>query len=455
MAGAASSDGAAGRGVTWAGSGPVPPRYPPGVLRTDAPAEAGPTAPASGSLLLPVGTRLVHIGPPAGTATLQTAFHFGRRAAADQGVHYAGPTRQPVMPILAVTGRPSPTSGKPPSMRLWRSLVGEIGQAREDRVVVSSELFADAGTDAIRTVAGDLGATRVHVVATLRPLASTLPAQWQQFVQAGLRSSYDDWLTAMFDRAEGDPVPTFWHRHRHDRLIARWADVVGPGNVTVVVQDDPDDGSLLRTFEQLVGLHDGTLATDAREIADRTLTWPEAEVVRAFNQQFWQEGLGMALHARVMRYGAASYMKTREPAPDEASIQTPGWAIDRATAIAREMVDAIAGSGVRVVGDLERLTVAPEPRRENLEPVITPDIAATAAVGVVLSSGLAKGGETRIPVTADTPEEPVRDPGAFIPRPTVEPLALVRMSTPQLIGVVVRRGVGSVVRRIPIVGRGR
>jgi hypothetical protein len=185
------------------------------------------------------------------------------------------------------------------------------------------------------------------------------------------------------------------------------------------------------------------------------LTWPEAEVVRAFNQLFWQEGLGAALHARVMRYGAASYMKAREPAPDEASIQTPAWAIDRATAIARQMVGVIAGSGVRVVGDLERLTAAPEPRPEDVEPLITPDIAATAAVGVVLSSGLAKGGETRIPVTADTPEEPVRDPDAFIPRPTVEPLALVRMSTPQLIGVVVRRGVGSVRRRIPIVGRGR
>jgi hypothetical protein len=420
------------------------------VLRTDAPAEVGLTDTVSGSLLLPVGTRLVHIGPPAGTATLQTAFDVGRRAAAGQGVHYAGPTRQPVAPVLAVTGRPSPTGGRPPSMRHWRSLVGEIDAAREDRVVVSSELFADAQADAIRTVVDDLGGARVHVVVTLRPLTAILPAQWQQFVQAGLRASYDDWLAAMFDRVEGAPVPTFWHRHRHDRLIARWVDVAGPANVTVVVQDDPDDGKVLRTFEQLVGLQDGTLAAEARMTADRSMTWPEAEVVRAFNQLFWQEGLGAALHARVMRYGAASYMKAREPAADEAPIQTPGWAIDRATDVAREMVGAIAASGVRVVGDLERLTVAPAPRpADRVEPVITPEIAATAAVGVVLSTGLAKGGGARIPVTADTPEEPVRDPGAFVPRPSVEPLALVRMSTPQLIGVLVRRAGQSVARRIP------
>jgi hypothetical protein len=339
-------------------------------------------------------------------------------------------------------------------MRRWRSLVGEVDGAREDRVVVSSELFADAGPDAIRTVVDDLGASRLHVIATLRPLTAILPAQWQQFVQAGLRAPYDDWLAAMFDRTQGKPVPTFWQRHRHDRLIARWADVVGPGNVTVVVQHDRDEGTVLRAFEQLVGLKEGTLASDAREVADRSMTWPEAEVVRAFNQLFWQEGLGTALHARVMRYGAASYMKTREPAPNEAPIQTPGWAIERATDIAREIVSGIRMSGVRVVGDLERLTDAPEPRpAELVEPVITPDIAATAAVGVVLSSGLAVGGEARIPVTADTPEDPVRDAAAYVPRPTTEPLALVRMSTPQLIGVLVRRGVQSVVRRIPFLGR--
>jgi hypothetical protein len=340
-------------------------------------------------------------------------------------------------------------------MRHWRSLVGEIAGAREDRVVVSSELFADARTDAIQTVVDDLGGARVHVVVTLQPLAAILPEQWQQFVQAGLRAPYDDWLAAMFDRAEGAPVPTFWHRHRHDRLVARWAEVVGPGNVTVVVQDGHDDATVLRTFEQLVGLQDGTLPSDAGEIADRPMTWPEAEVVRAFNQLFWQEGLGTALHARVMRYGAASYMKAREPAADELQIQTPGWAIDRATDIAREIVGAIAASEVGVVGDLQRLTIAPAPRPADVEPVISPDVAASAAVGVVLSSGLAKGGEARIPVTADTPEDPVHDPSAFVPRPNVEPLALVRMSTPQLFGVLVRRGVGSVARRIPFLGRRR
>jgi hypothetical protein len=385
---------------------------------------------------------------------VQGAFHAGRAAVADQGVAYTGPTRQPVMPVLAVTGRPMPTTGRPPSMRHWRSLVHDVDRARADRVVISSDLLADASPDAIRTVAQDLGPDRVHVAITLSPLATVLPVQWQAFVQAGLRTSYDDWLEAMFDQADATPPPTFWFRHRHDRLVARWADVVGPGNVTVVVQDGPDGSNVLPTFERLLGLRDGTLAAADGDIADRSLMWPEAEVVRAFNELFWQEGLGSGLHARVMRYGAASYMRARRPEPGETPIRTPGWAIDRSVAIAREMAGAIAASGVRVVGDLERLAHAPEARPAGeVDPRITPDIAATAATGIVLATGLVKGGEARIPVTADTPEDPVRDPDPFIPRPTVEPLALVRLSTPQILGALVRRGAASVTGRIPVIGR--
>ena len=74
--------------------------------------------------------------------------------------------------------------------------------------------------------------------ATSAPTASTsrsrfarwlavIPWQWQQFVQQGLHTSLDDWLRAMLDAVDATPPPTFWHRQRHDRLVARWADVVG------------------------------------------------------------------------------------------------------------------------------------------------------------------------------------------------------------------------------------
>ena len=222
------------------------------------------------SLLLPEGTRLVHIGPPkTGTTSLQRAFHSGREAVARQGVHYVGPTHQPVGPILAVTGRTNPISGKPPSRWTWRLLVNEVRRAKEPRVVLSSEFLADARPDAIRTIVGDLGAEQVHVVVTLRPLARIVPSQWQQFVQSGLRQSYDDWLDVMFKGPPPTPMPTFWFRHRHDQLIARWADVVGPERVTVVALDDADHGMILRVFEQLTGLETARWSPIATSPTDR------------------------------------------------------------------------------------------------------------------------------------------------------------------------------------------
>ncbi len=429
-------------------------RYPPSVHAADAPAEAQTTPRSSGALSLPAGARLLHIGPPGtGAATIQGAFHAARQVIAEQGVRYAGPTVQPVLPILAVTRRAGPTTGRPPSMRHWQDLVRDVTSAGEDRVVISSELFADAEPDAIKTIVGDLGTDRIHVAVTLRPLAAVIPWQWQQFVQQGLRTSLDDWLRAMLDGADATPPPTFWHRQRHDRLVARWARVVGPEHLTVVTSDEADATGPLRVFEELVGLAEGTLVA-SDDPPDRAMTLPEVEVVRAFNELFRQEGLGTALHEQVMRYGSAPYVMAREPAADEPAIELPAWAADPVTEIAREIVAGIAASGVRVVGALEPLARVPDPgRADALDPSITPEIAAAAAVGVVLSTGLARGGAARIPVTAETPEDPIHDPDPYIPRPTIEPLALVRLSAFEIMGVLVRRTVSAVARRLRIGGR--
>ena len=414
-------------------------------------------------LLLPEGTRLVHIGPPkTGTTSLQRAFHAGREAVARQGVHYTGPTHQPVSPVLAVTGRSNPVVGNPPSLWTWRLLVREVKRAREPRVLVSSEFFADARPDAIRKIVTDLDPARVHVAVTLRPLAKILPSQWQQFVQAGLRESYDQWLEAMLKPPAGAPTPTFWVRHRHDQLVARWAEVVGPQNVTVIALDDRDQPMVLRVFERLLGLRDGTLAVEP-DLTNRSMTLPEIEVVRAFNASFKAEGLATPLHTKVMRYGAAAYMKTRVPEPDEPRIETPGWALERAAAIAREMVDAIAASGVRVVGDLEGLTQMPVAGPEAARPpeadrppevVVTPRIAASAAMGVLLASGLARGGTTGVPSATDAPDEFAPDHDGYVARPSVEPLALVRLPTLQVAGVLLRRTQSAVGARLhPILRR--
>ncbi len=399
------------------------------------------------TLPLPEGTRLVHIGPhKTGTTALQAALYDARPALARQGVHHAGSSRNPASAVASVIGRRSRFRGNiVPSTFAWGRLARDVRNAREPRVVVSSEFFADAEPEAIRRVVRDLDPSRIHVVVTLRPLARIIPSQWQQYVQAGVTASYEAWLEAMLGDRRTRMTPTFWRRHRHDRLIARWAEAVGPERMTVIALDDRDHGMVLRVFEQLTGLHEGTLVAPP-DLVNRSMTMPEVEAVRAFNIAFKAEGLGRDLHSKVMGFGAAPFMRLRTPDPSEPQVESPQWALDRVAVIAREMVDHIAASGVRVVGDLDALAQGPvlgRPEEDGPTAVsIPPEIAARMSLGIALASGAGRASGTRGSARNTTPGE------RRLPAALPEPGAVSRMSTYVVAAVVAVRVRDALVRRI-------
>jgi hypothetical protein len=342
-----------------------------------------------------------------------------------------------------------PYGPQPPPIKYWHDLVREVRHASEPRVVISSEFFSEATSEDIATIVDDLEPTRVHIVVTLRPLARILASQWQQFVQAGTQTAFDDWLVAMFDHKETGQAPLFWRRHRHDELLARWAAVVGPSNVTVIALDDRDHTMVLRAFEGLTGLPSGTLKTPV-DRSNRSLTQAEVEAVRAFNRRAAGEALDKPLLARLMRSGAATYMKEREPGPGEPRIDTPQWALDRAGEVAREMVDRIAASGVRIVGDLEAMAQVPRGSGDGDRPAgtaIPPDVAARTAVGIVLSAGIATGGRATSGANGWTWSDLAPD-AQTVARQTAHAVALERLPARQIRGVIVRRGQVAMQRRL-------
>jgi hypothetical protein len=290
----------------------------------------------------------------------------------------------------------------------------------------------------------DLDPTRIHVVATLRPLGRILPSQWQQYVQNGLTLGYDAWLHAVFDTPERPATPSFWHRHRHDRLLERWADVVGAERVTAVVVDDRDHDAALRAFERLLGLRAGTLVRDARTY-NRSLTRAEIELVRAIQVAAAGLGIDRGLRVTLARHGIAANMKLREPDPAEPRIETPDWAQDRVRTISREIVDGIAASRIRVIGDLALLVEGPPgsravgPARKAsrksdaaTDDAVWPAVVARALMAIVVQSGLARGSGASGP--ADWPDDavPARARPGGLP-------ALGDWSTPRLRSLVAGR----------------
>ena len=379
---------------------------------------------------LPERTRLLHIGPPkTGTSALQSACHACRKPMREQGVRYAGGAKQASTAAYAVTRRVHPSTGKPPSIRHWNSLLREVRGAGESRVLISSEFFAGASDEQAAKIVRDLDAARVHIAITLRPLAKILASRWQQNVQEGARIQYEEWLHAVLDTPESDHGKRFWSRQRHDALVKRWVQAAGADRVTVVIVDESDHDALLRNFEGLLGLTSGTLLPQ-RDASNRSMTLEEIEAVRTFNEQFFADHFSKALHYKLMARGAALHMKSRTPATTEARLVTPSWAIEKANRFGTEVAASIRELGVNVVGDLEALVVPLSSAESgaaasNAVKQIAPEIAARMAIGVLLASGRARGergaGKGRVGPTWSEPQE------------------LFRISTLELIGAIVRR----------------
>ncbi|MFE5815512.1 hypothetical protein ACFQ6S_19165 [Streptomyces sp. NPDC056479] len=342
---------------------------------------------------LPTGTRLLHIGPhKTGTTSIQGALFAAKDEMARHGVEWPAATRHPMEAVLAVCARTGMMGDAKPTERHWDRLLEQVHATGRRTSVISSEFFADAPDDAaIGRIVGRLGGDRVHVLVTLRPLARIMPSQWQQYVQNGLRMGYEDWLEHMLSRPPYEkPNPSFWRRHRHDRLIERWVRVAGAERVTVVVVDDRHREGLMRTFEALLGLPKGLLRP-VPDAANRSLTLAETEMLRNLNKEFRANELPEELYSQLVRNGAVMHMKnTCTPGLGDVKIRTPQWAVEAAAAIGAEMAERIGVTGVRVLGDMRLLSAVPKPgTRTEADPLIAPEAAAQALYGALAAAAAA------------------------------------------------------------------
>ncbi|KMS71624.1 hypothetical protein ACM01_26555 [Streptomyces viridochromogenes] len=355
--------------------------------------------PVNGGVItpLPTGTRLLHIGPhKTGTTAIQGALFAAKDEMARHGVAWPATNRHPMEAVLAACARTGMMGDTAPTERHWERLLEQVRATGRRTSVISSEFFADAPDgEAIERIVEQLGGDRVHVLVTLRPLARIMPSQWQQYVQNGLRMGYEDWLEHMLTKPPYEkPNPSFWRRHRHDRLVERWARVAGPERVTVVVVDDRDREGLLRTFEALLGLP-ARLLRPVPDATNRSLTLAETEMLRNLNKEFRANELPAELYSQLVRNGAVMHMKnTCTPGPGDVKIRTPQWAVEAAAEIGAEIAERIGGTGVRVLGDMRLLSAvqlaATQPAAPSApEPRITPESAAQALYGALAAAAAA------------------------------------------------------------------
>jgi hypothetical protein len=376
--------------------------------------ELSPATNARDPMTVPVGSRLLHIGPhKTGTTALQNTLIWDREKLPSQGLEYlvAGERRNANFAARAIRQRPTQKLESPDSvpMHLWTSLVDQARGTKADRILISGEGFADCDPEEINKIARDLDPSRLHIAVTLRPLAKILTSQWQQYIQNNMkRASLDRFLHETLDPEPQSTESGFWRRHRHDQLVARWSAPVGAQNLTVVVVDDREPELIMRAFERLTGLREGTL-TPNRNPINRSLTLPETEIVRAYYLLMEEQGFNPRVYRKGVSIRPALYLKERRnPGPDEAKIQLPEWAAERTREISASIVEGIQNSGVRVIGDLESLKRATGVG-SVMEVHIPAELAAHLAVGMLAKSGLARKKSEPKPIPARSTLKRVAD----------------------------------------------
>jgi hypothetical protein len=346
-------------------------------------------------LAIPDGGRLIHIGfPKTGTTFLQGALSRARPQLRELGVVYPGKDRYHKSAGVFISEAVPRRGDAPVSEADWTRLVKQTHAAGDRRVVISSEWLSETPTDAVRRVVKELGDDRVHVVATLRPIVKIMPSAWQQYLQNGARLQYERWLRGMLLRPPYNrPTPSFWKRQRHDVILARWAEIAGPENVTAIVVDSRDHSMLLRQFESLLALPEGVLIPEPPDRDNRSLTWPEAEMLRLVNNTSRDLEWPDSLYRSTVRQGVLRRLAELRPELDSMpKLELPNWAADRAAEIGAEFVQNIGGLGIRIVGDLESLAQQPTyAPADSPPPAMVPASIAAEAIIAAIASGVATG----------------------------------------------------------------
>lgn len=319
----------------------------------------------------PPGTLLLHIGAhKTGTTSVQAALYEAQDELVRQGVFNLVPKGQETANIAARAAQRLPasgTSGTPVDYAVWSELILSSAKHAGDRVVISAEAFATSEPVVIKDIVRDLGAERLHVVVTLRALAKILPSQWQQDLHGAWESrTFESWLEGVL--ADASPsrrvgpleLPnSFWYRHRHDALVKRWADAVGPERVSIIVVDEQRPASLFAIFEGLLNLQPGSLPR-ANVQKNRSMTLPEMLIMQRYGELLESTELGRRVVEKQRYHRALRILrKIRAENSTDARLEIPPWSHERVRAIQDEIVSQLKALNTRVIGSLDDLSWRP------------------------------------------------------------------------------------------------
>jgi hypothetical protein len=331
-------------------AGPVPPE--------PVPVTAGSGSPAT----RPRPRIFLHIGEPkTGTTTLQQVMWRNRSELAAQGVVLPGHhpqdhfrASQDLRGIQKLASDPAGSwTGE------WEILARQAQQAPKV-AVISHELFSAADAEQADRAVGSLLPAEVHVVLTVRDMATLLPAEWQETVKHRNTRGWEDWLEDVIDRESISADRRqwwFWRVHDTLAILDLWSRHVPAERVHVIMTPPrgSDPGLLWQRFASLLDVDPASVdLTRARPNA--SLGMPEIEFLRRLNQALPAEVPDWFYMWNVKEAVAHQALAARPPGRRLVlPADREAWAKEQGEAL----VAGLGSSGYDLIGDLGELLPRP------------------------------------------------------------------------------------------------
>ena len=236
----------------------------------------------------------------------------------------------------------------------WQQLLTRV-RGFDGAGIISHESLSGALLPQLERIARDTADLDLHVVVTARDLARQATAHWQEEVKNGRPWSYAEFEQALWEPGESAADEYgFWRHQDLPTVLDRWASVVPPSNLHLVVVPPAggDRAELWRRFAAALGLDPDVL--DPTAPADRSNESLGAAQVALLRQVVaaLDGRLGQPHHAHVVKrffaqrqLGALDSRRPVTPAPLRSRLRevTQGW------------LPAIEAGGYDVHGSLAEL----------------------------------------------------------------------------------------------------
>jgi hypothetical protein len=320
----------------------------------------------------------LHPGPPkTGTTYIQSLLYANREWLRGNGLLVVGSQAAHFNAANDLLGTTSRRGAKVP-VGAWDAMAARVRRFDGD-VVMSCERYSLLRAAQVRRVAADLADCDLHLVLTLRDVATVLPARWQEGLKNGSGTSWTDFCEEMATR------PNALRRvSRAHSSLQLWSALLPPEKVHVVTvpPSSAPRTLLLERFCEVLGLDPTALATLDAPRANPSLDLVGAEVVRRLNAD--HPGLSPQAHHEEVKAFLVGRVLAATPRGERPQLTEA--AFTAAHAESARIADLVRARGLPVVGDLGDLTCAraPEPRagaqRPDPEAVTAAAVAAVAAL---------------------------------------------------------------------------